>query len=136
MLLRDPATAPSPTLAPAWSRRNVSRALLVALASDRAPSVLVSHDRPRFIPGGVTRIALRTWDGALVVVALRGYVEGAVARRLAGLIADALWRTRYRVRRWPGAMHIIGPHNVDGRGTPLPTWSSVGHLLNRTPQER
>jgi hypothetical protein len=27
---------------------------------------------------------------------------------------------------------LVAPHNIDGMGTPVPTWASIGRLLNRT----
>jgi hypothetical protein len=111
--------------------RAVSQALLLTLARDPSEAVRVSHDRPRMIPGGLTRVALRTLDGALVVVAFKGYVEDTVARRLADLIANALWRERYRVRRRPVPARAFDPSNIDGLGTPLPSYASIGRLINR-----
>jgi hypothetical protein len=111
--------------------RAVTQALLVTLAGDQNESVRVSHDRPRMLPWGLTRVAFRTFDGALVVVALKGYVEDAAARRIADLIANALWRERYRVRR-PIAARAFDPRNIDGLGTPLPTNASLRQLLHRS----
>jgi hypothetical protein len=121
--------------------RRVSLALLQEVARSEDGTVLVEYDRPRVlgellarrsVRWGLTRVALRTFDWAVVVVALKGYVEDAVARRLAKAIAGALWRDRYRVHRRPLYQYSIAPHNIDGLGTPVPSWTSVGHLLNRT----
>ena len=121
--------------------RVLSLALLRELARSENGTVLVDYDRPRVIGEllarrsvrwGLTRVALRTFDGAVVVVALKGYVEDAVARQLAKAIAGALWRDRYRVHRRPMYQYPIAPHNIDGLGTPVPSWTSIAHMLNRT----
>jgi hypothetical protein len=111
--------------------RAATQALLSMLAHNPDEAVLVSHS-PRMLPGGLTRVALRSLDGALVVVALKGYVEDAVARRLADQVANALWRERYRVSRLrPIPARAFDPRNIDGLGTPLPTNASLRQLLNR-----
>jgi hypothetical protein len=112
--------------------RTATQALLATLALNPDESVLISHDRPKFVPGGLTRVAFWTLDRAVMVVALNGYVEDAVARRLADAIANALWRERYRVSRLrPVPARAFDPLNVDGLGTPLPTNASLRLLLNR-----
>src|SRR2546428_12049551 len=69
--------------------RGVSFALLQELARSEDGTLLVEYDRPKFIgellarrgvSWGLTRVALRTYDGAVVVVALKGFVEDVVAR--------------------------------------------------------
>jgi hypothetical protein len=113
--------------------RTATQALLATLALNPDQSVLVSHDRPKFVPGGLTRVAFWTLDRAVVVVALKGYVEDQTARRLADVIANALWRERYRVRRRPVPARAFDPSNIDGLGTPLPSYASLGRLLHRRP---
>ncbi len=115
--------------------RHATYALMEQMRRAGPGTILVRYDRSQRvgefiaawkIPWGLTRAVVKTYDGAVVAVAFKGYIEDAVARRLADVIANALWRDRYRVQHRPS------PLDIDGLGTPLPTWSSVGHLLSRT----
>jgi len=79
----------------------------------------------------LTRVVIWTAEDALLLVAFEGWVADRVARALADQIANALWRRQRYSVMFPDPSHYIGPQNIDGLGTPIPTFSSIGHLLNR-----
>jgi hypothetical protein len=116
---------------PFLDKRASERLLLEsALGEGLAKFPVIRRSGSGFFHPKMTRVVIRTAGSALLLVAFQGWLEYAVARELADTIANALWRHQTSVV-FPDPSRYIGPHNIDGLGTPLPTYSGIGHLLTR-----